>query len=563
MKLSQAIWRLFLLKKVLNKQERFFALLVLVLAALSLTGILLLKPSLQKCPSVAASGGTFKEAIMGFPRYLNPLLSYSNDPDRDVVSLVYSGLMKFNSEGKLVPDLAQKFTISNNGKTYDFSLKKNVLWQDGQPFNADDVIFTIRLIQDPQYNSPLRVNWEGVEAIKIDNWTVRLTLRAPYTSFLANTTVGIIPRHIWKNVPADKFATTAENSKPIGTGPFKIESMRFEKNQQNTIKEIILKKNLFYYQQKPYLQKIVLTFHPKEQDLIQLLNKNKVSAINLSSAFYLQDIRKPQKFNISYIFLPRYFAVFFNSSHIRALSNKNLRLALAYATDKEAIIQKIFHGKAIAIENALPHYFFPNASPYKSSSLQYNLQKATEFLKKAQKQTKIPELTIIVPDIDELVQTAQILQANWIKIGLKVKISPVSPDSFVNKVIRPRQYGILLFGQALSLTPDPFSFWHSSQINDPGLNLALYANKKVDENLEKARQETNQQKQNSLYRDFQAKLSQDLPAIFLYDPAYVYLVNKKIKGVGLLSKMNLPSDRFSNINSWYTYQKKASCFKQQ
>ena len=536
--------------RILNNKEQRFLILIFSLILLSFGGILL-NNCLNTNKNLPAEGGTYREAILGYPHYLNPVLSYANDPDRDVVRLIYSGLTKFDPEGNIVPDLAENFNISNSGKTYEFFLRKNILWHDGKPFTAEDVIFTISIIQNAEYNSPLRFNWEGVDIEKINDWTVRFKLRNAYAPFLANTTVGILPKHIWENISSENFISSQQNLAPIGTGAFLLKQIK--KNSQNGINSIILEKNRRYYLKSPYLDKIILNFYANEEESISALNKNRVNGIALSSAFKKTGLRNNTALNTFYPLLPRYFAAFFNQEKNPYLANINLRLALAYATNKDLLIKQIFNEEALKLEGPILPYFFKQEKL--AEVYEYNLEKAKEYIEKVPNKDKII-LTITVPAIDELIKTAEILKNSWESLGISIKITPVLPNEVIDNFIKPRNYEITIFGQVLSLDPDPFSFWHSSQKKDPGLNLALYGNKKADADLEKARQELDPEKRIALYKDFQEQLIKDVPAIFLYSPRYLYIIDKKIKGIRT-DKINLPADRFANIEDWYINTKTA------
>ena len=148
---------------------------------------------------VPADGGSYTEIILGSPRFINPVLAPANDADRDLVKLIYSGLMRYDN-GILVPDLAESYTVSTDSKVFTFKLRESITWHDENPFSADDVLFTIRLLQSADYQSPLRFSWQGVRAEKLDDRTVVLTLQAPYTPFLAQTVTGILPRHLWQDI---------------------------------------------------------------------------------------------------------------------------------------------------------------------------------------------------------------------------------------------------------------------------------------------------------------------------------------------------------------------------
>jgi peptide/nickel transport system substrate-binding protein len=537
--------KIIFLKKTLTKKERHWAFFFLILIIVSILG-LGFNYYLLNAKILPAPGGTYREALAGYPNYLNPVLSYSNDIDRDIVNLVYSGLMKFDTNGNLVPDLAEDFSIGNYGKTYDFFLRKNIKWHDGQFFSADDVIFTIELLQNAEYKSPLRYNWDGVEVEKIDAWTVRCKLKNAYSPFLANATIGILPKHIWRNISPEDFALVKYNARPIGTGPFAFNS--YVKSPQSKITQINLIRNENYYLKKPYLKEIILNFYDNEQESIQAFNEKKVDGIGLSSPFGKEQLNNLDKQQSFYSLLPRYYAAFFNQNKNKSLQNKNLRLALAYATNKDKIIKEVFNGEASKVNSpALPYVL--DLEDKEQKFYNYNLNKASQLIEEVADKEEI-SLTITAPDIPELKKTAELLQEQWSALNINVKISLINPDTIINDVVRPRNYEILIFGQVLSLEPDPFSFWHSSQTTDPGLNLSMYSNEKVDKLLEKARQELDLEKRTVYYTDFQKEILEDVPAIFLYSPRYLYILRNHIKGVQI-NKINLPADRFSSIENWY------------
>jgi len=133
--------------------------------------------------TIPALGGTYVEAVSESPHNLNPLLA-TNDSDRDLSRLIFSSLLKYNEKSELVPDLAASYNISKDGKTYTLKLKEGVLWHNGESFSAEDVVFTINAVQNPEYNSPLRTSWQGIKAEAPDKNTVILTLKTPYSAFV-------------------------------------------------------------------------------------------------------------------------------------------------------------------------------------------------------------------------------------------------------------------------------------------------------------------------------------------------------------------------------------------
>ena len=541
---------------VLSKKERYFILALLILATASLL-FWLISYNLKNTIVVPNYGGSFKEGIVGNPQYLNPVLGQFNDADRDVIELIFSGLMKYNSQGELVPDLVEKYAVGDEGKTYDFFLKRDIKWHNGQPLTADDVVFTIQTIQNPEYRSPLRINWTGVEVEKIDDWTVRFKLKTPYAPFLANTTIGIIAKHIWEKVLPENFSLALENLSPIGTGPYEFKKLK--KDKESFVEYIELEAFGEYGKNRPFIEKIELYFYPDGESLIRAYNKAILDNISLNSVKSKSSLRIFRKTEIRRLNLPRYFAVFFNQSKSKALSDKTVRLALNYATNKEEIINQVLEGEGKPTNSPIPAGIWGHTDETKIYD--FALEHANNILEAAgwidededgirQKKEDKLEIELVTTELKELQQVANILQEQWSKIGAKVNVKILNIGQIQQEYIRPREYQALLFGEVLGLDPDPYSFWHSSQKKDPGLNLALYDNKKVDDLLKEGRQILDKDTRSAKYKEFQQQVIEDVPVVFLYSTYHLYVINKKIKGIAA-ENISLPSKRFVEIDKWY------------
>ncbi len=562
---SPSQWRK--LPSLLSKKERYFILGLSLLAIASLLTWTIVYRATKTKP-VPAYGGKYEEGIIGNPQYLNPILAPANDADQDISELIFSGLMKYDSSGNLVPDLAENYAIGEGGKVYDFFLRKNVLWHDGKPFNADDVIFTVQTIQNPEYKSPLIFNWNGVDAIKVDEYTVRLKLKSAYAPFIYNTTAGILPKHIWENVQPAEFLLAENNLKPIGTGPYKFKKL--DKDRRGVIQTVYFQANTKYYFKKPYIKNIVFRFYIDEESLIAAYNKGEVHGIGFISANNTSKLRSSaRKLNIYQLELPRYFAVFFNQNKSKALSDKNVRLALNYATDKQEIINKALSGQGAIVNSPIPSGEFSSSE---TKIYDFALEHANNILdtagwsknndtgirekvlKKGEGPTSL-QITLITTEWPELQNVADLLQEQWSKIGAKIEVKILNIGEIQQDYIRPREYEALLFGEILGADPDPFAFWHSTQKRDPGLNLALYNNPNVDTILIDARKILEQEKRIAKYKEFQKLVIDDAPVVFLYNPYYIYPVGKKIKGIEI-KNISIPSKRFSGIEEWYINTKR-------
>ncbi len=510
-----------------------------------------------------ARGGTHVESALGIPRFVNPALSQISDVDRDITKIVYAGLMKYNKDGKLLTDLAESYKIENN-TLYTFKIRENIFWHDGELLTADDIVFTIKLIQDPKYASPIRLNWQGVEVEKIDDFTVTFKLVSPYSPFLENMTQGILPKHIWGNIAPKSFPLAEANLQPIGAGPYKFE--KFQKDNTGNIKSYTLKINDKYYGAAPHVERIVFKFFDSEDEALRALKNQEVSAMSFVSGYNSAEAETGGNVRLYTFNLPRYFAAFLNQSKSKALAEKPVREALTLATNRVEIINLAAGGNGKPSFGPIVRELL-GYNPQIEEKYQFNLDEAKRILasskwidtdgdgvlQKTLPQDKEPtslEINLVTVEWPELEKVMRVLKEQWEKIGARVIINAYTLGELQQEYIRPREYEALIFGQVVGIDPDPFSFWHSSQKKDPGLNLALYDNKTADKLLEEARQTLDSQARAEKYVLFQNAIINDIPAIFLYSPTYLYPVNKTIKGI-LEGKIADPSLRFSDITDWY------------
>src|SRR4030042_1935796 len=329
-------WRSFL--KVLSKKERviFFSLFAVFLVNLV---FLSTKFYLSNTEIRPAAGGTLIEGVVGQPRFINPIYASSNDVDRDLSELIFSGIMEYDENGNLVYDLAKKVQIEENGKVYRVLLKDNVAWSDSisasAPFRvtADDVAFTIKTIQDPEYKSSLRTDWVDVTVEKANDYEVVFRLKNPYAAFLENLTVKILPQHIWQNVSASNFTLSSYNQYPIGSGPYKLESI--SQDNSGHVSSLLLKANNKYFSKgQPYISEIKFKFFENEESLIKAAKGGEINSFALSGDGNYTDSLKNLALEEHGFDIPRYFAVFFNPNKNKALSDLKVRQALNYGTNK-------------------------------------------------------------------------------------------------------------------------------------------------------------------------------------------------------------------------------------
>lgn len=560
------------------------------------------------------NGGEYSEGLIGTPKYINPIFSSTNDIDTDLSSLVYSGLFKYDKNKQLIPDLAAKFVIGSDQKTYDVELKPNLKWSDGEPLTVNDVLFTFETLQNAEVGSPLIVAFQGVQIDKISENTIRFSLKTPHAPFIDSLNLGILPEHIWSEITPANMRLAKFNLQPVGSGPWKFEKM--VKDSGGNLQSYTLAPNENYYGQKPYLKNVTFKFFDNYNDALSSLRSQNILGLSFVP-HNLKDKVSGKNLNNFGLQLPQYTALFFNQN-TPELKEDSLRLALAQAVDKKALINEALNGDGVAIDapilsgnlgyfegvkkinfdlnaaNALldkkwpriqPEDYFKirhtqilksltpasdgNSTTTKKSTdnntdqpvspddenninqtIRAEMNSGQSFYRQNGK-TAVLRLSITTADTPEYIKTAEQIAQMWRSLGIQTNVVSVNSHQIVRDVLKERNYQILIYGEMIGADPDLYSFWHSTQSDYPGLNLARFSNRDADKLLESARTTLSPESRAKLYQKFQAILADDLPAIFLYSPTYIMAVSKDIRGIETGNLVS-PQDRLSNLNYWYT-----------
>ena len=486
--------------------------------------------------------------------------------DRDLVKLIYSGLIKYDGAGHLVPDLAQTYTINAEQTSYTFELRPDLRWHDGQPLTADDVIFTINQIKNPDFGSPLRASLNGINAKKINDQTVQFVLEKPFAPFLSIMILGLLPEHLWYSIPDFGAALADLNIKPVGSGPYQFKSLT--KDTNGHLKTYALEAYDDYHGGQPYIQELVFKFYPDFVTAITALENKNVDGLSFLPKEYKEQLKKT-KISLHNLKLPQYTALYFNPKNNTLLENNDFRLALALALDKARILSESIDddGQLIAgpLLAGLPGYdpdlkgvdYKPEEAKKILEELGWKMTADQSFRQKAEGD-KTKELKIKLTTVDQMENSraASIIKENWEAVGIKTELEIISKDRIKQNVIEPRQYEVLLFSQLININAGSYAFWHSSQNQNPGLNLTVLANKDIDKYLEEYRQAASEETKLNSLKNFQNKLIELNFAIFLYNPSYSYPTSPDLRGLESLQFINLPADRFNTINSWYLKTKR-------
>lgn len=647
---SENKWKRF--PEVLNIKEKVVLFGLVIIAVSSFFYISFSFYFLQTAVS-PAKGGSYREGFIGSPMWLslNPIYSSRNDAERDITEILFSGLMRYDNQGNIIPHLISEYSIEDN-RVFTIQLKENLFWSDGKRITADDVLFTVDTIQDPAFKSTLRQSWVGVQIEKLSDLEIRFKIDAPSSIFLENLTLKIIPKHIWQEVPSREFPF-AIHIEAVGSGAYRLKSIK--ENSLGGISLVILERNPYYFGQTPYIDQLsFIFFNSREEVLVAEKNKeiDGFALLDATNGYSGTEGRSLKRYDF---ILPRYFALLFNMESGGVVGDINVRKALNYATNKKDVLEKVIKGNGQIINSPLLLDLYDIDSPYENYS--YHPEKARELLYKAgfengvkivkdqtvfmfekdirekaqgddvralqrcfiSLNTKHPELypegeitgffdddtkdaviyfqeiyredildpwgfdkgtgmvstttreklnelcstipgetvslniEIITVDQPTLTGVANELAKQWEKLGIQVNIIEKDINSLEKDIIRKREYESLLFGTALTGILNPLPLWHSSKIEDPGLNLSGYNNSKADQLMEEIIK-TEEGRIEALTK-LQEEIMEEAPGIFLYNPILIYFVSEKVKGIESSFLVD-SSRRFQNIEEWYINTKR-------
>lgn len=512
----------------------------------------------------AKSGGVYVEGVIGNISTLNPLLAAS-EPEQAVSRLLFSSLYNYDVTGALHTDLAESMTVKDD-KVYTIKLR-NAAWHDGKKLTAEDVVYTINLIKNPQVRSPLRVNWLDISARAIDDSTVEFMLPAVYAGFSHALTFPVIPKHILQTVSPSSMREADFSSNPVGSGPFAVKRVQTSESTSST-DVVRMEPNTKYYGAVSTLSRLELRAYGNESLLVKAVNSGEVSAASGLSLSAADNIKSKQYSTKHWLLNKGVYLLMNNRS--QTLQDARVRQALRYATDTSSIRATV--GDNVArLDTPILQSQIAQKLPVAPD---YNLDKAKALLKEAgwtynQGQWKGKDgrpLAVAVTTSsgrDEYKKIVDALKQQWSKLGVDVQLREIDTSStttsFVQSVLQPRDYDALLYELELGTDPDVFAYWHSSQASASGYNFANYSNRTVDNDLVGGRSRTNSALRAAKYIQFVNQWLNDAPAIGLYQSVGSYVLNNGASIVEPRGSLNTMNDRYADVTTWSTG--KASVYK--
>lgn len=530
------------------------------LLALALVGIVVLLALLGfstfSVPTVLVPdrGGVFREGVAGSPQYLSPLWCQSDDVDRDLCALVYRGLTRVDKSGSIVPDLAASWQIEND-TTYTFHLKPDQYWHDGRKVTAADVLYTVGVLQDPALlDTPgLPSFWRSVKVEQVDDLTVKFTLPQPFAPFLDFTTIGLLPKHIYDGRPVKELVTQPLGPNPVGSGPMRI--------VETAADHIKLEPSTFYAGKTPYISTLEFHFFPDYASVLSAFNQGAVDGIRRIMPSDIPTAAANKELQLFSSVESSYVDVLLNLANPNTpfMQDKNVRQALLYATDRDAIVRKTLAGQGVVAHSLLTTEnwaYNPEVKQYA-----YNPAEAERLLDAAgwkdsdgdgvrDKDGKPLSFVLLVRDDNLHKAIGAQLAANWKAVGVNARLSAASFAGMVTDFLAPRTFEAALTDWDQVGDPDPYPQWHSSQATGSGQNYTGWSNADADKLIEDARKTPDRNQRKGLYQQWQAIFAEELPALPLYYPVYTYGVSNRVNNVQIGS-LNDPSERFASFADWY------------
>jgi peptide/nickel transport system substrate-binding protein len=542
----------------LHSVKRFIFGWVTLLVVLSI-GVVIqtqaLSPYYQTLQPTA--GGILTEGVLGTFTTANPL--YAVGPvDASVSRLVFAALLKQNGQNQLINDMAFEVQSDERNVQHTVVLREDIYWHDGKKVTADDVVFTYKLIQNPDAKSPLRANWVNVGIEKIDDRSVRFTLPHPLASFPHLLTNGVLPQHILGSVPPSQLRTADFNTtSPIGSGPFKWDSIQISGQTPETREEQIgLSAFEGYHDGKPDLSRVIIkAIHTPERLRSQFNDRQVDTMVGLEKI--TDEIRAANTISEYEIPVNGQVMIFLKTSN-DVLKDKVVRQAITKATNRDEILRGLGYAAISANGPLLKSHLGYQAD---LKQLAYNLTEANALLdqngwvkneKGIRQKDGLPLVfQLYSRNNSEYAFITQTLQRQWREAGIEIEVV-LQEDTDLQSTLALHSYDALLYGITVGPDPDVYAYWHSSQADvraSNRLNFSEFKSKTADIALESGRTRADAGLRAAKYRPFIQAWQDESPAIALYQPRFLYVSRGKIYGLNV-KVVNSAPDRYANVQHW-------------
>jgi len=496
---------------------------------------------------VERNPNTFVEASIGDARRLNPVIA-NDGASGTIIEQVFNGLVKYNKNIKVVGDLAERWVVSNGGKTITFYLRKGVKWHDGVEFTADDCLFTYHKFIDPNVVTPYSSSYMDIsKAEVVSKYVFRVTYREPFSPALESWAMGMIPKHLLegKDINTDQF-----NRHPIGTGPYKFK-------EWISGQKIVLDANDDYFEGRPNIDQFIYRIIPDSSTMFQELLSGGVDLMGLNPLQYLRksETRRIRENYVKFRYPANAYTYMGYNLRNPLFSEIKVRQALSYAINRQGIIDGILLGLGRPCTGPFSYVswaYNPNARSYN-----YDPERARRMLAEAgwkdldnngilEKNGKPFRFTIMTNQGNtERIRTAEIMQQNLKALGIDVNIRVMEWQAFLEQIDK-RSFDAIILGWSMGRDPDIYDIWHSSKTKKGEYNFIGYKNAEVDRLLVEGRRIFDMEKRKKIYFRIHAILAEEQPYAFLYVPDATPILHKRFKEVKVE-----PLGIMYNFIQWY------------
>lgn len=505
-------------------------------------------------PALPESGGALTNAMIGEPNNLIAMIA-GDSASSAIAGQIFNALLKYDENLGFEGDLADSWTISDDYKKITFNLKQDIKWADDKPFTCKDVLFTWKKVTDPDTRTPYGSDYQLVSSASCaSNHIFIAEYDEPYAPALETwSSLHILPKHLLKD---EDINDTYFSLNPTGSNYYALD-------EWTTGQQVKLKTNPNSVHGRPLLEKKITRIIPDLSSQFMELIAGNIDLMNINPIQYSRVFPSRselnEKINLYKEMGNGYTYIGFNLKK-KPFDDVNIRKAISYAINKEEIINGVLLGLGEEITSPYkPGTYWENKSINKIS---FDVSKSRELLEKSgyqlnskniyEKDGKPLSFEILTNQNKQREMTAVLIQRRLQDIGIDVSIRVIEWASFVNRFIKTGEFEAVVLGWSLSLDPDQYSIWHSSQDGPGQFNFIGYNNPRVDKLLENGRKELNNEKRKQIYDEFSKIIYDEQPIIYLYAGYGLTAIHKKIKGV---KKITPPAGVFHNDYEWYIPKK--------
>lgn len=496
-------------------------------------------------------GGALVYGEFGRPSTIDPITNNEMTALR-LVELMFNGLVAINAKQELVPDLAERWDVLDTGRRYVFDLRRDVVWHDGQPMTADDVVFTFQVMTNPKTVSSARLRYEFVEEVrKLEDHRVEVVLKRPVLNALGKLTFKIVPKHA---LEGRDFLTRTDPfvQNPVGTGPYRLDRVTGDG-------EYVLAANERYYKGRPHIERITMRPFADQNIMTQALLFNALDMIVQVSPKDLPQIDGDRRFVLTpYNALS--YAFFAHNLRNPVLADRRVRQAITYAVDREEMLNAFFNGRGTIISGP----FAPGSWAYNLDVKPYRFdaEKARALLAEAglrdtdgdrivEKDGQPVRLSLKVPIEKESDSVKRVVLAfqNYLKaVGLDVRVEFREWQAWKEDVFGRQDFDIILASWVFDDSADISTLFHSGEIGAWRNNFVGYSNPEVDALIVEARVTLDKEKRRSINQKLHAILADEQPYSFLWTLTNYAASHRKVRRLTIH-----PYTFFTFVDEWFVF----------